>query len=377
MDISIPTGLLQPVTTRAVLSVNGRKFNSWKSISINRSIAQIAGEFSFSTGNRFAGNNEKWNIEEGDECTIDVADERVLTGYIDGINDGYTSNSHDITFSGRDKTADLVDCPYDVFTLESEFLNQTFLQIITKLADSVGVGVVLDTLLIGDTDLSKLIPEYRIQTGEMLYESISKLCQKHGVLVITTGDGDILLTRAGLSMANDLLESGVNIKANRVIRSLKDRYSVYYGEGQTTTTAFSSDPIAEGKFEDEYVKSKRFRPYIIMLGDLATNDTCQKAAAWEGRIRMGGSGKVETTVRKWTQTNGKIWPLNGLVNMIDKKLGLGKKDKLLIAGIALNLDSSGGELTTMSLVHPDTFVLKERAPIKSTDGLNAFGRSMK
>ena len=112
---ALPTGLADPVETRAILRVNGRRFNSWKSISINRSIANISGSFSFTTSNRFAGEGEKWGIEEGDPCTVDIADERVLTGYIDDISDGYSVSSHDVTFSGRDKTADLVDCHYNPF----------------------------------------------------------------------------------------------------------------------------------------------------------------------------------------------------------------------------------------------------------------------
>jgi len=395
VDISLPTGLTSPVQTRVVLKVNGKRFNSWKSISINRSIAQIAGSFSFTTSNRYAGENEKWGVSEGDECTVDIGDERVLTGYIDEIADGYSLNSHDVTFAGRDKTGDLVDCPYDVFSLnkvevqssgsfpvtpaagEGEFQNLTPIQIIEKLAKSVSVETVLDDFILGfDAITTKTIPDYKLQTGRMLFEDIAELCQQYGVLPITTGDGKLFITRAatGLARAFDTLEAGVNILSNRKTDSIKDRYSVYYGEGPSQTTAFQRSPIAEGKFIDKYVASKRVRPYIIMVGEQATNDTCQKRAAWEGRIRMGGSRKVETSVYKWTQTNGKIWPLNGLVQMRDRKIGV--NDELLIAGIGLNLDSTGGELTTMSLVHPDTFVLKENEPIKSTDGLNAFGRPL-
>ena len=390
---ALPTGLADPVETRAILRVNGRRFNSWKSISINRSIANISGSFSFTTSNRFAGEGEKWGIEEGDPCTVDIADERVLTGYIDDISDGYSVSSHDVTFSGRDKTADLVDCHYNPFeevdqailtalnnTLtgnkggKSEFNNQTFLQIIEKLCAPFNISVELDSALLIYPDLFQPIAKETMDLATPVYEKIAYLCQLVGVLPITTGNGNLFLTRAGVSKANDDLQVGVNIKANRVIRSVKDRYSVYYAEGQSITTAFNSNLIAEGKAEDEYMKEKRVRPYIIMLGEHATIGACQKKAAWEARIRMGASRKVETQVRKWTQTNGKIWPLNGLVQMFDSKIGVNAE--LLIAGLALNLDGTGGELTTMSLVHPDTFILKERVPIKKTDGLNAFNRPM-
>lgn len=377
VDFGLPTGSAQPVETRAVLKVKGQVLNRWKSININRSIAQISGTFTFSTSNPYPGKSEKWGFENGDECTVDISGQRVLTGYIDEVEEAYAVGSHDISFSGRDKTADLVDCPYDVFSLSGELLNLSFLQIITKLAESVSVDVELDAALLSDSSLFKVIPapEYKIQTGRMMFEDISTLCQQHGVLPITTGDGKLFITRAGLAAATDSLESGVNIKSNKKTESIKERYSTYYAEGPVTTSAFNSKLIAEGIANDEYVASKRTRPYIILVGEQATDDLCQKRAAWEARIRAGASRKVETVVRKWTQSNDVIWPLNGLVAMVDNIISV--KDRLLIAGLNLSLDGTGGELTTFSLVHPDTFKLKERVPISSTEGLNAFGRPLK
>jgi prophage tail gpP-like protein len=386
--LSLPD--LQDTETRAVLKVNGQKLNVWKSISVSRSIAQIAGSFSFTTSNRFAGNNEKWNITNGDKCTIEIADQQVITGYIDEIDDGYDLNSHDVTFSGRDKTGDLVDCPYDVFSLnkteiksigsfpsvppagEGEFKNQTFLQVITKLANSVNIDVILDPAIALESEF-KTIVDSGIETGQMLFEQIAKLCQQFAVLPITTGDGKLLLTRSGLEKAFDVLQSGINIKSNQFIQSDKDRYSVYYVEGPTKNTAFTSSLIAEGKEFDEGVV--RTRPFIVLVGEQVINkDICQKRAAWEAQIRAGLSRKISTVVKAWTQTNGKLWPLNGLVSMNDDKIQ--QNEELLIAGIDLTLDSSGGELTTMSLVHPDTFKLKGGTTIKKTDGLNAFGRPL-
>ena len=80
------------IKTRAVLKINGKEFNSWKEINVSRSIAQIAGSFSFTTSNRFSGENEKWGLTTGDKCTIDIAGQRVLTGYLDDLEDSYSLN---------------------------------------------------------------------------------------------------------------------------------------------------------------------------------------------------------------------------------------------------------------------------------------------
>ncbi len=352
--------LLNPVGTRAVLKVNGKAFNSWKSISVNRSLAQIAGTFSFTTSNRFAGDVSKWGFTTGDVCTVEIANELVITGYIDEIEDGYTLDSHDVTFTGRDKTSDLVDCDFDVFENENEFKNITFLQIIQRLCTPFDISVIIDTPLVFDSSLFKPIPDYKIETGERVYDQIVTLCQQYGVLPITIGDGNLLITRAGLVRTFDKLEVGVNIKANKLIQSDKDRYSIYYAEAPLKPSVWIPDKLtASGKLEDKYIK--RTRPFIILVGEKSTDDTCQRRVAWECRIRAGASRKVETVVKGWTQKFGGIWPLNGIVPIKDPKIGIDRS--FLIAGINLNLDSSGGELTSMSLVHPDTFTLKERIPV--------------
>jgi prophage tail gpP-like protein len=366
-------GVLQDTETRAILKVNGRAFNTWKSITIERSITQLAGSFSFVTANRFAGENEKWNITTGDECSVSIGDETIITGYIDDVDDGYDLDSHDVTFNGRDKTADLIDCPYDVFANVSELHNQTFLQIIEKLCSQSSINVILDSALSSETALTTVIPVYNIETGTMIYEQISTLCLQYGVLSITDGNGNIKITRSGLTKAYDILQSGVNIKANRLNQSDADRYSVYYAEGPSKSTAFTNKLISEGKLEDNYIK--RNRPFIILVGEQATGDTCQKRAAWEARIKAGVSRKVSTQVKGWVQTNKKLWPLNGLVQVVDKKIGI--NEELLIASINLSLDSTGGEVSNLALVHPDTFVLQQNTPINSKDGLNAFGRPLK
>ncbi len=364
IDLSnVPIGLQNSIDTRAVLNINGRAFKNWKALNVSRSIAQIAGSFSFTTNNKFAGQNEKWEITTGDECIVEIAGQRVITGYIDDIDDGYDINSHDISFSGRDKTADLVDCSYDIFENESEFKNQTFLQIINKLCSPFGITVILDLELLSDKSLAKPISEYRIEIGEKVAGQITTLCQQNAVLPISNGHGELELTRAGLSRAFDTLQSGVNILSNKLKQSDSNRYSTYYVVGNTQTDTFNNKLIGEGKLEDNYIK--RTRPLIILVGEQLEDDgTARRRVAWEARIRAGASRKLETKVKGWTQSTGDLWPLNGLISVKDKNIGVKEsQSEFLIAGINLSLNSSGGELTNMALVHPDTFALKERAPI--------------
>lgn len=377
-DIQNAFESLSAKETRAVLKINGNNYNTWKSISIQRSIVQIAGSFSFSTANIYSGQNEKWNITTGDKCTIEVAGKTVITGYIDDIDNGYDLGRHDITFSGRDKTGDLVDCSYDISPEpevrgvgsfpyyppagKGEFKNLSFLQILEKLCDPFNVDVVLDSKLSLESYLFDTIANYTPESGSKVYEQIVTLCNQFAVLPVPhpNGSGNLYITRSGTERVNDVLEVSKNIKANRLNQSDKDRYSVYYVSGIPSQTIFNQKSTARGKLVDNYVK--RYRPLWILAGeDAISDDACQKRAASECRIRAGGSRKVDTLVRGWTQSNGDIWPLNKIVSVKDKKIGV--DGEFLIAGLDFTIDSSGGELARLGLVPPDTFELKERVPV--------------
>ena len=355
--------------TRAILKINGNRLDIWKTISVQMSVTQIAGQFSFSTSNRFAGENEKWGIATGDKFELEIAGQTLMTGFLDDVDDGYEAGSHTITFSGRDKTADLVDCPFDVFTAGfSQINNQTVLQIITKLCKPFGINVVVNDLSLKAELNTEKIAVYDIELGDMVYSQIAVLCRQYAVLPIPSGDGNLALTRSGLSSTHDKLESGVNILANRLIQSDKDRFSIYYATGGAKQDAFSKKLNVEGTYRDNNIK--RFRPTITLVGAQAGSDgLCQKRAQWEAKIRVGASRKVQTRVKGWTQSNGDIWSMNTIVPIKDRKIGV--LGLFLIAGVTLNLDDKGGELCTIMSVPPDTFAINKTTSI-SNKKITAF-----
>jgi prophage tail gpP-like protein len=377
IDLSeTPGSLERPIDTRIELNVGGRAFKAWKSININRSLTQIAGSFSFTTANRFAGENEKWGITSGSPCTISIKGENIITGYVDEIEDGYGLGNHDITFSGRDKTGDLVDCSLDLGVkvigssgsfpvVSSEFKNLNVIQIVERLCAPFNISVKIHKSILAELKAAR-IADYRPELGSKVYEEIAFLGQQYAFLPMAFGDGNLTLTRVGTETALDTLEVGVNILANKLMQSDKERYSVYYAKGKVPTPNDHNKKLnVEGKYEDAYMSKGRFRPLVILIDEQANSDgVCKKRAQWEADIRAGASRKVETMVRGWDQFNGGLWPLNGIVQVKDLKIGV--QDPFLIAGINLTLDGNGGELTRMGLVHPDTFLLQKRAKVPNT-----------
>lgn len=340
---------------RISLLIGGFDYKNWKSISIKRSVVQMAGEFSFTCSNIHSGQNEKWEIFGGSPCQVVLEGEPIITGYIDDINPSYDSENNDITFTGRDKTADLVDCTFDLDTFDNEYFNLTVAQVIQRLCNPFGIEVVLDTPEISG-DFSEVIPVYRIEPGVFVYEMISELCLQYGVMPMTLGDGKLHITRTGLFRTFDKLEGGVNIKSASLNQSDKDRYRTYYVYGAQVENAFDRAKALQGKFEDKYIKRHRTLSVPVSEG-ATTKGICDTRTEWEAGTREGASRKVTVGLQSWTQSNNVPWPLNAIVAIQDNTIGV--VENQLIAAIDMSLDDSGGEIIKLGLVHPNTFELKK------------------
>ncbi|UQZ89529.1 hypothetical protein C4J81_15335 [Deltaproteobacteria bacterium Smac51] len=94
------------------LMVGGKIYGGWLSFSVIRSMEAPSGSFSLTISDKWPGQRAPWAIEPGDECQLNLGGEVLVTGYIDESLYRLTANSREISVTGRDKTADLVDCSY-------------------------------------------------------------------------------------------------------------------------------------------------------------------------------------------------------------------------------------------------------------------------
>ncbi len=358
MGFTIP-GLpsVTPSTKDVTLSVQGVEYRHWKAITINRSLMQFAGSFSLTVSNRYADENEKWSAYLDQECIVKLAGEQVIDGYIDEILISYNQKNFSITFNGRDRTADLVDCNYDVTQYPGEFLNQTALKIIKKLC--APFNIVVDT---GNSlilfDLLERIKQKKINAGAPVYEDINKICQLYGVLPVSYGDGKLTLDRATEFLeTTDNLEGGINIKSATYNQSNRDRFGEYkiIGKLQEATITSRNATNIKGENSDESIREERT---FVKRDNTATNNKLAKEKArWISRIKAGKSRPLTVIVQDWVQSDKKIWPLNRLVHVKDTKLGI--DDEFLIAGTRSELGDEIGSITTLNLVHPDMLKLKK------------------
>lgn len=343
-----------------VVSVNGRTYRGWKSVSITRSMEALSSAFSISLTDIWSPNGENWPIVPGDAITIELGGKTVLVGFVDDAQPDEQFDSRTMQIVGRDKLMDLVDCSENI--TPGQFRNQTALQIAQRMVKSFGLGVRAD-VSVGDR-----FERFAIQPGETAHNTISRAAEKRSLLPISADAGEtVLLTQAGNLRAADSLILGVNIKGVSARHSMKNRFSEYTIKGQSNVigsvwgapSAFAMKATAK----DEAVL--RFRPKVIQGGGDNSLAEMRRRVQYEASVRAGKATRVTVVMNGWRQTDGELWPVNALTS-VKAQTGIQVDQEMLIAGTNFILEN-GGAKTVLSIIRPDAFLPKplvaEKEPV--------------
>lgn len=345
--------------SKVQLSVNGKSFDGWKDVQIRTSLKACSGAFALSITDRWSGQREPWIVRPGDRCTVSIDGQRVITGHIDAVSPSFESKSRSIQVSGRDSTADLVDCSVDIGAFE--FKDISIEELAKKICSQFGLPVVFN----GQS--SGRIERLTINPGETGFEVLDKYARQKGFLVTTNGLGSLLITRPGTQRASTALEQGKNIISGSAQFDFTERFSEYkvitqYGElaQELGMAAYSTAATAT----DSTVSRKR--KLIIQSENSMSEFDARTRAQWEATVRAARSGKFKVTVQGWTQQNGQLWRVNQIVKIKSEWLGL--NGDLLITGVDMSLSSDSGTTTVLELERKDAY-LPEPEVKKSLDPL--------
>lgn len=345
------------MTDNISLLVDGRRYFGWKTVRITRSIESLSGSFSLDALDRWGSLRESWPILEEDQCQVQVSGTNVITGYVDKRSLSISSESRTLNFSGRDKAAALVDC--SAIPSAWSFRTLTLLEFSAMLAQPFGVRVSVQPGL--RLDVQKFV----VSPGETVYESIHRGATAIGVLLVSDGNGGIRITRSGSERASSLVE-GQNVLSASVEYDGSERFRRYVLSTQSAATDESfgqSTRVKAEAFDPGVRRSDRVllirpdRGYSVAEG--------RRRADWEARVRAAKADQISVTVQGWTQTDGNLWPVNAICSVRVPSIGV--IGDLLISQVEYSI-SSGGQITTISLVRPDAFTPEPTSAEVKTSG---------
>lgn len=335
-----------------VLKAGGKIYQGWTKIGITRSLEAMSGAFDLEMTYKFLGNDAQYKafiepIKQGQACTVDIGGERVITGYVDDWVPSYDESTITISVSGRDKTADLVDCSIDYPS--GQFNNQTLTQIADIVCKPFGIKVIVNT------DVGEPFQRIQIEQGETPHELLARLAKQRGVLLTSDTFGNLVITRASKTKAGVSLILGDNVKAARGRFSWRQRFSKFTikaagaAHGQWDSAGLPTVGGIKADVTDSEIG--RYRPLIIVNEEVTTAEGAAKRGQWERQRSIGKSNMAEYTVTGWRiPQTGKLWNINTIVPVIDEIMGL--DEEMLIASILFSEDDAG-RLAVISVVRPE------------------------
>lgn len=349
-----------PITLR----INGVDWTFWKSVEITRQMDAVAGSFSIDLADRWLDGAQTLPIAAGMECEVLIGGEPVIKGYIDKSSPSFSAREHGISISGRDKSADLVDC--SAVHSPGHWLNQSALQLATILAAPFGVAVA------AAGDIGAPIASCKLEQGETAFEALDKILKQRELLACPDGAGGLELLKVGARRSAVTLKQGENILQGSADFDLTDRFSQYLIQAQQPgTDEIYGLAACAVKAETIDPAVPRYRPLIVRPGSSLDSGGAVQHAAWEKTVRAARSVTVSVTVQGFRQgrpgdIEAPLWDINALTDVDIPYLRIAQQ--LVISKVTFRRDAQAGSTTVLELKDPAAFKPEPKKEAGGTAG---------
>lgn len=358
---------LEVVVTRGAAA--GFSFFGWESVEITRNLNAAAGAFRLTVSDRLP-----WPILPSDSLELKLGGTLVMTGTVDSIEATSGPSDHQVTVSGRDKTAVLVDA--SALNDPGEWFSIGLVKLCEELATPLGITIRNELGAI-DSAALELFDTFKVQPGESAWNAIERACRLRAVLTHANPAGELELVLGGASGAADVdlhegghansFSQGTREPGNLISTQLRythaERFAVYVVRGQRSggDDGWGEDiALVEGKALDPELPAER--QLLVLAEGQVTFDSAQDRAQWEATQRAARSSTVTCTVAGWRQdptpssSSSVLWTTNLRVGVRVESLQLDAE--LLVEQVKFSRSISAGTRSVLRLVRVDAFQAK-------------------
>ncbi len=303
---------------------------------------------------------DPWPIRPGDAVQVLLDSVPVVTGYVDKL-DGVKakdSDTHTLTVSGRDKTADLIDCC--VVHGPGEYRGLTLAQIAKQISAPFGIEVVVEA------DVGASFPRLAVQPGDTAWATLEMACRARGVLTLSDGRGRLVLAAPKARRSSVALVEGKNLKSVSWSLDESQRFSLYVVKGQN----FGSDDVYGVSAASVSATStdsgvRRYRPLVVLAENAGDIAYAKRRAGWEATVRSARAGTVQVVVPGWEEdAGGHPWDINSIVSCSLPSAGVA--GDMLLSAVEFSKSLQNGTVSTLSLTRPDAFAVEPESPDAET-----------
>ena len=267
-----------------------------------------------------------------------IGGELLVNGILYGVSPEISNRGRIKNLEGWSYTADAIDStlkpPY-------EFNGAELLPLASSLVAPLGIKAVADVDTAGPFDRVTASP------NDTIFGFISKLAAQRGILVSSTPQGDMLLTRAQTGGAVATLEEGApGVMISGANFDGRKRFNAYRAVGQSP-----GDNAKPRIATDAAVPRSRF---LTFTADETTRGNIQDAAQWRKTKTLADALTISIPVAGWTHGGGDIWRENTIVTVISETLFLPNGHDLLVRSVEYALEGDR-RVTLLHLVPAEVY----------------------
>jgi prophage tail gpP-like protein len=345
--------------------------SGWSGVSVTRGMEHVPNSFEISMTARGEIVGGGVVAKAGDDCTVFVGSDKVITGVIDRDTNGGDANSHTLSLAGRGRCRDLVDCSAE--WPGGQISGANALEIAQKLAAPY---TNLTVSALPGAALGETIPVLLLNYGETAWEIIDRIARSQGLLAYEDVNGNLVMGQVGTTMAASGVIYGQNVQAWSVVNAVDQRYSDYACEGLSTATLGGLGNNGQPYYVSKDPNIAAHRLLYLVVDQSAVGYTlCEKKADWEMNRRAGRGIVASVTVDSWRDSAGALWAPNTLAPVSlpgFRPIAPGSQanaQNLLISSVTYRYGDDGGTVADLVLMPPQAFAIEPIALFPVPPGL--------
>lgn len=345
------------------LEVNGTPYTDFISVSVTLALDTLANDFNF-VATAVKGFPP---FKDGDSVKVTVDGEQVLDGYIDGVEGEESEGSHLISYSGRDKTQDLIDSDIDVIADIRATGDLTLKRLIEIVIGHIGADLqVIDNLNPEPFNAAEDIAAPKV--GENAFEFIMFYATKRQAILTSDGDGNIVITQSSPVNNEQLIQSADGWDNNILSQSWqvasRGKFNKYVAKGQLDPIALNLTPSPDiagvqsqgNGVTDNSVRQGRQRVITESKGYSA--EQLANRAKWSKQLARAKATRFNCAIKGHSKKGGGIWRPNELSYIISQAADIARQ---MLANIVTFSETEGSKtVTSFAFVEKDVYTINEQ-----------------
>lgn len=360
-----------------LITVNGAPYTDFVDAAVTVSLESLANDFSFTA----SAVGDFPPLRQGDAVAVTVDGDTVLTGFIDEVSGQDQEGGHLITYTGRDKTGDLLDSQINVIDDIRAADNLTLKRIIEAVIKHLGLNLkVVDNLKPAPFNEAEDIIAPKV--GQNAFEFITAFAAKRQALLSSTSEGDILITQSSPIDSGAVVQRLKGADSNNILSqswglNASLRFNKYVYRGQLDPSALNfggeSDSTAVedqgGETIDKDIRAGR--QSVKVESDVSStgafgaktsmsysSEQLKDRAKWAKQLATAKANRFTCTTKGHQMPNGGVWQVNTLVQVNSDVADISRK--MLLNTLTFSQGEKRPTITTLECVERNVYTINEK-----------------